>query len=123
MDSATKEFLTTKEVMAFLGIARPTIYKYVSEEKLTIYHSEIGNRSLFKRSEVEKLNNVSPGKRVVNSSAEKAVTIEPELLVELMRRAVLPDSEFLTEAESEADSNAFLDKLEREYSQQLATAS
>lgn len=45
---------------------------------------------------------------------EKAVKFEPDLLAELNRRAAMPDTEFLTEAESEADTAAMLERVERE---------
>ncbi len=50
-----EDFMTIKEVMERLGIARSTVYKYVSQGRLSVYHKGIGKASYFKRDEVEKL--------------------------------------------------------------------
>lgn len=56
----SNEYMTVKEVMEFLKIARPTVYKYVSNGKLKVYHSGVGRRALFSRAEVEKMAEVRP---------------------------------------------------------------
>src|SRR6478672_6160579 len=48
-------FLTVGEVQERLNIARPTVYKYVKEGRLKLYHSGVGRASLFKREEVDRL--------------------------------------------------------------------
>jgi excisionase family DNA binding protein len=50
------EFMSTQEVMDFLGIARSTLYKYIDENKLDVYKPKTGGRkSFFKRNQVEGL--------------------------------------------------------------------
>ena len=48
-------FMNVEEVMTFLNIKKPTVYKYVANGKLTSYQSAVGKRSLFKRTQVEDL--------------------------------------------------------------------
>lgn len=45
-----KEILTTKEVLGFLGISRPSLYRLMKKNKIQGY--KLGGKLYFKRSEI-----------------------------------------------------------------------
>ena len=53
-------FLTTEEAQAYLGVKRPTLYKYIRLGRLRVYKSGVGYRSYFKQSELDELKAIRP---------------------------------------------------------------
>lgn len=80
-----KEYLTVKEVMDILSIARPTVYKYIKEGKLTVYQNGVGNRNFFKREEVEELNKIRPVGSIEQEAEVAAYRPEGEELAALLK--------------------------------------
>lgn len=55
-----KEFLTSEQAQEYLGVKRPTLYKYIKQGKLTVYKSGVGYRSYFSKAELDDLKQIKP---------------------------------------------------------------
>ena len=55
-----EDFLTSEEAQAYLGVKRPTLYKYIRLGRLRVYKSGVGYRSYFKQSELDELKAIRP---------------------------------------------------------------
>jgi excisionase family DNA binding protein len=49
-----KEFLTTDEAIAFLGISRPTLFRMIKEFNIQVY-TLVGKANYYKRSDLQKI--------------------------------------------------------------------
>lgn len=56
-----KQYLTAREASAYISMAMPTLYQYVSSRKIP--HSKIGGRLIFIKSELDAF--ISSKKRVL----------------------------------------------------------
>ena len=55
-----EDFLTSEEAQAYLGVKRPTLYKYIKQGKLKVYKSGVGYRSYFRKEELDALKEIRP---------------------------------------------------------------
>lgn len=49
------EFWTTDEVVEFLGVSRITLQNWIKAGKITVYKTGVGNRNLYKKTDVRAL--------------------------------------------------------------------
>lgn len=54
------EFLTSEQAQEYLGVKRPTLYKYIKQGKLRVYKSGVGYRSYFLKAELDDLKQIRP---------------------------------------------------------------
>lgn len=118
------EFMSTEEVMSFLGIARSTLYKYADEGKLTVYKSKAGSRrSFYKREQVEELKKNLTS--YVEASELEPVTYQPneDELIEIIRRIEANDGRPGIPHEAvKAEFNNLRETLRKKYGSYRASA-
>jgi len=105
------EYLNLTAASEYLGVSLVTLRDKIRRGKLHIAENQVDARErLIAKSELDMIKKPTAH----NSNNQHSVKVDANLVAELNRRAAMPDSEFLTEAESEADTAAMLDRVERE---------
>lgn len=112
-----KDFMNTADALAYLGIARATLYKYVNENKVKVYKSKTGSRkSYFSKTELDALKGFIPAKELPQIQ-KKTVKVEAEYATELQRRETLiknGEMKLIDEEEAEQELANYIDSLYEE---------